>query len=228
MSNDRVCIRGTSAGLVITLGAGDLRSLLRELDERLSSTASFFRGGRVALHVGPRVLHTEDLEALGRTLSHNGISLWAVIGDNAATQATAEAMGLETTLFHREPHSEWDERRLETGVEGAGFILPRGPMSDHPLVRDFIRFVLDSYPQTPWPALYDCMVNAAVMRRFRGLGLSELRAAGVPLSLSAMDELEILIEEARRLPPHSAGQAYPEQSRGVDNLSPGFNPPANC
>jgi len=76
----------------------------------------------------------------------------------------------------------------------------RGSMSDHPLARDFVRFVLDRYPQTPWPTLYDCMVNAAVMRRFRGLGLSELRAAGVPLSLSLMDELERLIEEARRLP----------------------------
>jgi len=75
-------------------------------------------------------------------------------------------------------------------------------MSDHPLARDFIRFVLDSHPQTPWPALYDCMVNAAVMRRFRGLGLSELRAAGLPLSLSAMDELEKLTEEARRLLPN--------------------------
>ncbi|HID61170.1 MAG TPA: hypothetical protein EYP49_00260 [Anaerolineae bacterium] len=75
-------------------------------------------------------------------------------------------------------------------------------MSDHPLARDFVRFVLDSHPQTCWPALYDCMVNAAVMRRFRGLGLLELRAAGVPLSLSAMDELEELIKEARRLPPN--------------------------
>jgi hypothetical protein len=83
-------------------------------------------------------------------------------------------------------------------------------MSDHPLALDFVRFVLDSHPQTPWPALYDCMVNAAVMRRFRGLGLSELRAAGVPLSLSAMDELEKLIEEARRLLQNQIGQARPE------------------
>ena len=75
-------------------------------------------------------------------------------------------------------------------------------MSNHALARDFVRFVLDSHPQTPWPTLYDCMVNAAVMRRFRGLSLSELRAAGVPLSLSAMDELEKLIEEARCLPPN--------------------------
>jgi septum site-determining protein MinC len=96
MSDERVRIRGTSEGLVITLGAGDLKALLKELDERLSSTASFFRGGRVALHVGPRELTTEDLEALGQTISRNGVSLWAVIGDNAATQAAAEALGLET------------------------------------------------------------------------------------------------------------------------------------
>jgi septum site-determining protein MinC len=105
MSDDRVRIRGTSEGLVITLGPGDLGILLRELDERLGSTASFFRGGRVALQVGPRELTTEDLEALGQTISRNGVSLWAVIGDSAATQAAAEALGLETTFGPRAPLS---------------------------------------------------------------------------------------------------------------------------
>jgi septum site-determining protein MinC len=136
MSEDRVRIRGTSEGLVITLGAGDLEILLRELDERLSSTASFFRGGRVALHVGPRELTTEDLEALGHTLSRNGVSLWAVIGDSAATQAAAEALGLETTfgpqaIFPPEAASTSrperdegrDEGQLETEVEDAALRL---------------------------------------------------------------------------------------------------------
>jgi septum site-determining protein MinC len=121
MSDDRVRIRGTSEGLVITLGTGDLKALLRELDERLSNTASFFRGGRVALHVGSRELTTEDLEAIGQTISRNGVSLWAVIGDSAATQAAAEALGLETTFGPRwvttapetasSPPYEQDERR---------------------------------------------------------------------------------------------------------------------
>jgi len=124
MSDDRVRIRGTSEGLVITLGAGDLRSLLRELDERLSSTASFFRGGRVALHVGPRELTTEELEALGQIIARSGVSLWAVIGDSAATQAAAEALGLETTFgfqavpSRREPRLERDEGPVLSGVEG--------------------------------------------------------------------------------------------------------------
>jgi len=142
MSDDRVRIRGTSQGLVITLDAGDLGALLRELDERLSSTASFFRGGRVALHVGPRELTTEELEALGQTISRNGVSLWAVIGDSAATQSAAEALGLETTFGpqvtlppeaastpRREPHPERDEGRdkgqLETEVEDAAPRLAR-------------------------------------------------------------------------------------------------------
>ena len=132
MSDDRVRIRGTSQGLVITLGAGDLGALLRELDERLSSTASFFRGGRVALHVGPRELTTEELEALGQTISRNGVSLWAVIGDSAATQAAAEALGLETTLGPQatlppeaastprpERDEGWDKGQLETEFEDA-------------------------------------------------------------------------------------------------------------
>lgn len=120
MSDDRVRIRGTSEGLVITLGTGDLGALLRELDERLSSTASFFRGGRVALHVGPRELTTEDLEALGQTILRNGVSLWAVIGDNAATQAAAEALGLETTLGSRvttPPEAGSPPRREPLGPE---------------------------------------------------------------------------------------------------------------
>lgn len=124
MSEDRVRIRGTSEGLVITLGAGDLGTLLRELDERLSSTASFFRGGRVALYVGPRELTTGDLETLGHTLSRNGVSLWAVIGDSAATQAAAETLGLETAFgfqvvsYRSGSRPEQDEGLALSRVEG--------------------------------------------------------------------------------------------------------------
>jgi septum site-determining protein MinC len=140
MSDDRVRIRGTSEGLVITLGAGDLESLLRELDERLSNTASFFRGGRVALHVGPRELTAEDLESLGQTISCNGVSLWAVIGDSAATQAAAEALGLETTFAPRPtllPGEKQDERQLEEVEDvGLGILVRRtlrsGQVVQHP------------------------------------------------------------------------------------------------
>jgi septum site-determining protein MinC len=49
----RIDIKGTKNGLLVTLGEGELASLLTELEKRLSGTASFFKGGQVALEVGP-------------------------------------------------------------------------------------------------------------------------------------------------------------------------------
>ena len=51
-----VDIKGAKNGLLVTLGEGELASLLAELEERLSGTASFFKGGYVALEAGQREL----------------------------------------------------------------------------------------------------------------------------------------------------------------------------
>jgi septum site-determining protein MinC len=82
--------------------------------------------------VGPRELTTEDLKVLGQTISRNGVSLWAVIGDSTATQAAAEALGLETTFGPRvtpppeaasPPRPERDEGQPETKVEDTALRL---------------------------------------------------------------------------------------------------------
>jgi hypothetical protein len=49
MLQDRIAIKGTSNGLIITIGAGVWPGLVEELDARLGEKASFFKGGRVAL-----------------------------------------------------------------------------------------------------------------------------------------------------------------------------------
>jgi hypothetical protein len=61
MTSDRISIKGTSDGLIITLGSGIWQGLLDELEQRLSEKASFFKGGRVGLAVGPRQLTTLEL-----------------------------------------------------------------------------------------------------------------------------------------------------------------------
>lgn len=94
----QVSIKGTSDGLVIQLGAGDWNALLLALAEKLNRTPSFFRGGRVALNVGPRVLTPSQLETLGGLLNKFQISLWAVLSDSVETQRVAAEMGLETSL----------------------------------------------------------------------------------------------------------------------------------
>jgi septum site-determining protein MinC len=98
MSQARINIKGTSYGLVIKIGPGDWDSLLTELVSRLGQTPSFFRGGRVALHVGPRQVTHGQLEHIGNLLDSHQMSLWAVISESDETQHSAMALGLETTL----------------------------------------------------------------------------------------------------------------------------------
>ena len=95
---ETVTIKGTSEGLVISLGPGPLKSVLEEMEVRLGARASFFVGGRVALRVGDRPLSAEQLEMIGNTLEELGVTLWAVDGEHPTTQAAAQELGLETNL----------------------------------------------------------------------------------------------------------------------------------
>jgi septum site-determining protein MinC len=95
---ETVTIKGTSEGLVISLGPGPLKSVLEEMEVRLGAKASFFVGGRVALRVGERPLSAEQLEMIGNKLEELGVTLWAVEGEHPTTHAMARKLGLETTL----------------------------------------------------------------------------------------------------------------------------------
>jgi septum site-determining protein MinC len=93
---DTVSIKGTSEGLVITLGAGPLQEVLTEMEARLRAKASFFLGGRVALHVGDRALSAEQMRAIGELLEGLGIGLWAVGSEHPATVVAVHEIGLES------------------------------------------------------------------------------------------------------------------------------------
>ena len=103
MSQARINIRGTSDGVVVNIGAGDWNSLVVELTARLEQAASFFKGGRVALHVGPRLLSRDEVEYLGALLQQHAMSLWAVVGDSEETRQVVTALGLETELAAPRP-----------------------------------------------------------------------------------------------------------------------------
>ncbi len=98
MTRDRVSIKGTSDGLTITIGSGDWQIILDQIADQLSRRASFFKGGRVALKVGGRLLDTKELEAVGSLLTEQHMSLWSVVGSAAETRAAAQSMGLEIQL----------------------------------------------------------------------------------------------------------------------------------
>ncbi len=103
MTADRVTIKGTSDGLIITLGAGVWPALVEELDHRLGQKASFFKGGRVALRVGSRQLTAAEIETAGQVLDRHGVSLWAIESDSPITRELVAGLGLEVELVRTIP-----------------------------------------------------------------------------------------------------------------------------
>ncbi len=98
MADRKVVVRGVSDGLIVEIEPGDWETALRELDQRLGQSATFFRGGRVALRVGARILNRDEIEALGRALERWDVSLWGVESEALETRAAASSLGLETRL----------------------------------------------------------------------------------------------------------------------------------
>jgi septum site-determining protein MinC len=119
MAGEAVTIKGTSDGLVITLGPGSLEEVLKEMNTRLGARASFFVGGRVALQVGDRPLSSEQLLTIGSALEQAGVTLWAVDGSHPTTFEAARELGLESRLAGAAPEAPAaDETSLEemTGI----------------------------------------------------------------------------------------------------------------
>ena len=123
MSQARINIKGTSDGVIVNLGAGDWNGLVAELTARLEQAASFFKGGRVALYVGPRQLSQIQVERIGALLQQHRMSLWAVVGDSEETRRVATALGLETELAAPRPPARAEPvrelpRSTDAGEEG--------------------------------------------------------------------------------------------------------------
>ncbi|MCB9107172.1 MAG: septum site-determining protein MinC [Anaerolineales bacterium] len=95
---DRIIIKGTSNGLIITMGPGEWQGLIEDLSAQLGAKASFFKGGRVALRVGARQLTPAQLTAVGETLNSHNVSLWAVESEDAGTRQAAALLSLETDI----------------------------------------------------------------------------------------------------------------------------------
>jgi septum site-determining protein MinC len=92
-----VAIRGTKHGLTITLQEGPIPDTLAELNERLSRTASFFRGAQVTLIVENSKVGPPHLEDISRMLNPHQITLRKIATDNAALAAAGESLGLQVT-----------------------------------------------------------------------------------------------------------------------------------
>jgi septum site-determining protein MinC len=101
-STDGIIIKGSRAGLLITLGPGAWHVALSALEVRLTATPEFFKGARVALLVGTRKLVEADVRAARDLLAQHDVLLWGLIGDDEDTQHVAAIMGLDADLPQRD------------------------------------------------------------------------------------------------------------------------------
>jgi septum site-determining protein MinC len=125
MIQTRIDIKGTSHGLVIRIGSGDWSGLFNELASRLEQTPSFFKGGRVALDVGPRQLTQDQLTHVGDLLQTHKMSLWAVISETEETREHAKSLGLETTLAPSQTTDKTGDGNGGVGLDDQNAVLLR-------------------------------------------------------------------------------------------------------
>ena len=92
-----VAIRGTKHGLTITLQEGPVRETLVELNERLSRTASFFRGAQLTLIVENSQVGPAQLEEINRMLTPHEITLRRIATDNTALASAGGSLGLQVS-----------------------------------------------------------------------------------------------------------------------------------
>jgi septum site-determining protein MinC len=84
-----ISFKGTREGLLITLGEGAWRDVVKELTTQLSrpSAQSFFKGARVILETGERTIAVTELEELIGLFSQHEMTLSSVTGEEKTQQA---------------------------------------------------------------------------------------------------------------------------------------------
>lgn len=74
-----VKIKGRPGGVAIEIAEGPWPELMRMLAERLTAAEGFFRGGRVVLNVGPRLLRETELREVCAILEVHDMKLGVVV-----------------------------------------------------------------------------------------------------------------------------------------------------
>ncbi|HLF26449.1 MAG TPA: septum site-determining protein MinC [Anaerolineae bacterium] len=114
-----IVIKGIREGLSVLLpGNSPWDHALTALEARLRQAPAFFKGGRVALLVGPRTLTEADMRQARDLLARHDVTLWAIVGEEAETQRIASALGLDVIPQPRPPAPPVESRTWEVAVEG--------------------------------------------------------------------------------------------------------------
>jgi septum site-determining protein MinC len=118
-----VRIKGTRKGLAITLGEGDWRQLMGELEQRLTLGDAFFGGSQVNVHLGERDLDQPQLEQLIQVLANHNIEVERLHTESRMAVQAAQSLGVRLGL--PEPAHSRLPPPLPTGDWSDGVLLHR-------------------------------------------------------------------------------------------------------
>ncbi|HPH97966.1 MAG TPA: septum site-determining protein MinC [Anaerolineaceae bacterium] len=104
--SSNVTIKGIKEGLLVTMGEGNWNDLKEALFRQIEDKAAFFQGARMALDVGPHVIHAAEMGVLRDRLAEKNITLWAVLSTSQVTEHTAQNLGLVIRLVSARPETE--------------------------------------------------------------------------------------------------------------------------
>ena len=107
-------IKGFKEGLLVTLGDGnwdnEQKRLLLQIDEK----SNFFKGAKIAIEIGDRVLHAGEIARLRDLLFDREVRLFALMSNSPVTDVNAESLGLRT----RKSVLRNDESGIQTAAIG--------------------------------------------------------------------------------------------------------------
>ncbi len=131
-----VKIKGRPGGVAVELGEGDWPHLLKLLEERLIAAEGFFRGGRVVLEAGPRVVVESQLRELRGLLEAHAMKLGIVRSTSDRTLQAALEVGLSTSNDEAEEIQETPEARpLDVPAPRPGHFVHRGSLRSGQVLR---------------------------------------------------------------------------------------------
>ena len=139
-----VQIKGIKEGLLVTFGEADWNVLSQSLFNQVEKQQAFFKGARIVVDVGDRLLKSREIGSLRDKLSDLGVNLDTVLSTSDVTVNSAQLLGLATQLpipVKRYPKSEvaaelashalWIDKTLRSGtrIEHAGNVVILGDVN---------------------------------------------------------------------------------------------------
>ncbi len=132
---EKISIKGTKEGLVVTVGDGEWPELMNELSSYLQDEAAFFTGARAILDTGPRELAAEHLRQLKGLFSANKMEILGIRTTSRWTAEAAAALGIPRKAERGHALRSVPESNSDQEAEEALFIkrtIRSGQMVQYP------------------------------------------------------------------------------------------------